>query len=299
MFVAAEKVVIEVALNERCSPETNPNVPLTAEECAADALEAADAGAAVVHFHLRDASTGRDVMTAEAYAVAIRLINEERPDLLVRVPYHAAESEIERFGHVEALALDPTVHLRAAMIDPGTVLFSAFDERTATISGDHVFTVSAAHFRHHLEMGERYGLQSGIVVREPGHVRLAVAAHRVGWMTGALLLQIHLSDDALWGVPPSEHAYDVYTQLVPDDIAYSYVAYTNGPSHWMMNRVALERGAHVRVGIGDRALDEDGSTPTNAELVRRVVAMAAELGRGPATPAEALAIFAAAPSALA
>ena len=115
-------------------------------------------------------------MAAEGYAEAIRLINEERPDLLVRVPYHPTESAEERFGHVEELAIDPTVHLRAAMIDPGTVTFSFFDRDTATIRGDHTVTVSNAHFRHCMEQCERLGLQTAIVVREPGHVRLTVAA---------------------------------------------------------------------------------------------------------------------------
>ena len=71
-------------------------------------------------------------------------------------------------------------------------------------------------------------------------------------------------------------------------MAFTWSAYTNGPDHWTMNRLALERGAHVRVGIGDKALDDDGRAPTNVELVERVVAMAAAVGRTPATPAEAL-----------
>jgi len=291
VFVPSDAVVIEAALNEQCSRATNPNVPLTAEECAADALAVADAGAAVVHFHVRDPGTGRDLVTTDVVAEAIRLINAERPDLVVRPPYHPAGSADEQFSLFDDLATDPTVDLRAAMVDPGSVLFSFFDEATSTVRGDHALVVPPEHVRHYLELCRRHHLQSGTVVREPGHVRMAVAAHRAGWTAGPLLLQIHLSDNALWGVPPSEDAHDVYTRLVPDDIPYTWMSYTNGPSHWPMTRLALERGAHVRVGIGDTALDEDGTAPTNAALVARAVTMAEEVGRRPATPAEALTIL--------
>ena len=88
MFVPSEKVVVEVALNEQTAKATNPNVPISAEEIAESALAAADAGAAMVHFHVRHPQSGRDLgSTVEGYAAAIRLINESRPDLLVNVPY--------------------------------------------------------------------------------------------------------------------------------------------------------------------------------------------------------------------
>ena len=174
------------------------------------------------------------------------------------------------------------------MIDPGTVTFSFVDATSAAIVGDHTFTVPNDHFRHYLALCERLDLQSGIVVREPGHVRLVVAAHRAGWMRGRVLLQIHLSDHALWGLPPSEEAYRAYLGLVPDDIPFTWMSYTNGPSHWAMTEVALRAGAHVHVGIGDTARTDDGGTPTNVELVERAIARAALHGRRPATPSEAL-----------
>ncbi len=297
MLVTTDKVVVEVALNEQCLRSSNPNVPLSPAECAEDALAAAEAGAAVVHFHIRDSNTGRDLMDPDLYADALRQINEERPDLLVRIPYHHGDTGPERFAHLEALADDPTTHLRAAMIDPGTVIFSFVDLASSDIVGDHAFTVPNEHFRYFLQLCENRNLQTGIVVREPGQVRLAVAAYRAGWMKGTIFLQIHLSDKGLWGVPPADAAYDVYTGLVPEDIPFTYMSYTNGPKHWDMTRLALERGAHVRVGIGDHAIQADGSTPTNAELVKRTVDMAAERGRSPATPSEALTVLGVTPRA--
>jgi 3-keto-5-aminohexanoate cleavage enzyme len=59
--------------------------------------------------------------------------------------------------------------------------------------------------------------------------------------------------------------------------------------------LAIERGAHVRVGLGDNPVEADGSRPTNAELVARVVELAAAAGREPATPDEARAILGVSP----
>jgi uncharacterized protein (DUF849 family) len=69
------------------------------------------------------------------------------------------------------------------------------------------------------------------------------------------------------------------------------MAYTYGPSHWDIARLAVDRGAHVRVGLGDNPVEADGSRPTNAALVQRVVDLAAAAGRAPATPAETLEIL--------
>ena len=51
MFERSEKLIIEAAINEQSTKAENPNVPVSAEECAVDALKSAAAGAAIVHFH--------------------------------------------------------------------------------------------------------------------------------------------------------------------------------------------------------------------------------------------------------
>jgi uncharacterized protein (DUF849 family) len=293
MFVPADRLIIEAAINEQSSKADNPHVPISAEECAADALAAADAGAAIVHFHARDPRTGalRSPGT-ETYAEAMRLINAERPDLLVYPTYTGVDQPpAERFAFLAELADDPTVRLRAATIDPGATIFSFFDPETREVRGDGLFGVPHSHLEHFLALATAKGIQYSVVVREPGHVRITVAAHRKGWMTGTILFKLNLADHSLWGLPPSAAAVDAYLDVVPDDVPYTYMAYTYGPSHWDMARLAIDRGAHVRVGLGDNPVEADGSRPTNAELVRRVVDLAAAAGREPATPAETLAIL--------
>lgn len=292
MFVPSDKLIIEAAINEQSAKADNPNVPVSAEECAIDALKCAEAGAAIVHFHARDPKSGALLSPGtETYAEAMRLINHERPDLLVYPTYTMAPTPEGRFGHLAALADDPAVHLRSATIDPGAANFSWFDPDTNEFRGDNAFSVSHSDLRYFLDLCTQHGIQYSVVVREPGHVRIAVAMHKTGAMTGTILFKVNLGDNALWGLPPSEAAVDAYMGVVPDDVPYTWMAYTYGPSHWKLSQLAIERGAHVRVGLGDNPVEADGSQLTNAELVSRIVAMAAEQGRDIATPAEALTIL--------
>ena len=284
-----DKLIIEVAINEQSSKDDNPNVPYSAEECAEVALRCAAAGAAIIHFHARDPRTG-DLLHpgTETYATAMRLIRAERPDLLV---YPTYVMEGDPFAHVEALAADPTVGLRCATIDPGTMNFSRFDAASGAIRGDKPFVVTHADAARFFDLCKRHGVLYGVVVREPGHVRTTVAYHRAGIISGPLLFRLNLADDMLFGLPPSPEAVQTYLRLVPDDIEANWMAYTYGPSHWAMNRYAVTTGAHVRTGLGDNPVGPDGTTPTNEELVRRVVAMAEDAGRAVASPADAMALL--------
>ncbi len=285
---AVDKLIIEAAINEQSSKADNPHVPYSAQECAEDALRCAAAGAAIVHFHARDPHSGALLSPGtDTYAVAMRLIREERPDLLVYPTY----TMDDRFAHIEALASDPTVRLRCATIDPGAMNFSRFDPATGEIIGDKPFVVTHADASRFFAICRRHGLGYSVVVREPGHVRTTVAYHRSGMITGTILFKLNLADDMLFGLPPSPAAVDAYMGLVPSDIPHTWMAYTYGPSHWAMNGHAIGVGAHVRTGLGDHPVEEDGSTPTNADQVRRVAALAAAAGRPLATPTEALAIL--------
>jgi 3-keto-5-aminohexanoate cleavage enzyme len=292
MFVPSSQLIIEAAINEQSSKADNPHVPVSAAECARDALECAAAGAAIVHFHARDPETG-DMLRpgTETYAEAMRLINATRPDLLVYPTYTNAPTPEERFAHVAALAEDPTVHLRSATIDPGAATLAYYDAPANRVVGDHVFNVPFTDVEYFLQLCAKHHIQYSVVVREPGHVRISVAAHRMGLMQGTILFKLNLADNALWGLPPSEAAVDAFMLAVPDDVPYTWLAYTYGPSHWTMARIAIARGAHVRVGLGDNPVEADGSRLTNAELVSRIVDLATAAGRTIATPADALRIL--------
>ena len=100
-----EPLIIECSLNEQVTKEQNASVPIAPDEIVADALAAADAGAAIVHFHARDESTG-DLLHpgTEFYRQVMREIRVQNPDVLLYPTYGASPTPEERFSHLVALA---------------------------------------------------------------------------------------------------------------------------------------------------------------------------------------------------
>lgn len=287
-----DPLVVEAAINEQAPRERNPAVPYTAEECAADAVACADAGATIVHFHARDAATGALLHPGtDVYAEAMRIIRRERPELLVYPTYGAATDPGERFAHVDALAADPDVRLPVMTVDPGPVDLTPYDPQARVLGAAFPFGVPHDHCRHLLDLCRARGVRPTFVVRELGHLRTVVAYHRMGWVDGPILVRICLRDDALWGAPPSARAVGAFLDVVPPDVHMRWMAYTYGPSHWAMNLYAVGAGGHVRTGLGDNPVEPDGRCLTNAEKVARVVEVAAVAGRPVATAAETRALI--------
>jgi 3-keto-5-aminohexanoate cleavage enzyme len=281
-----EPLIIEAAINEQSAKERNPHVPYSAEECAEDALRCVEAGAGIIHLHARDPVSGALLSPGtETYGAAMRLIAAEQPEVLVYPTY----TMDPMFEHVEALAKDPEVRLRLATVDPGAMNFSSVDPETGRILGDTPFVVSHAQAAVFFELCRNLGINAGVVLREPGHVRTLAAYHRAGVLEGVpgrIVVRICLADSMLFGLPPSPEAVRTYLALLPEDLDHVWMAYTYGPSHDAMNRFAVASGGHVRTGLGDNPVDRNGSAPDNVTLVRRAVALAEEHGRPVATPAE-------------
>jgi 3-keto-5-aminohexanoate cleavage enzyme len=175
-----QKLIIEAAINEQVSKDENPNVPYTVEECVAEAIACADAGAAIVHFHARDRLTG-DLLHpgTDFYLEALRKIRRERPELMVYPTYGLSPSPEERFSHVKALAADPEAKLGMATIDPGAVNMTPFDEASG-FGGEFVLDVRHAEARHVMDLARQYDFPFSFVIREPGGIRHVLAYHRMG-----------------------------------------------------------------------------------------------------------------------
>ena len=87
-----------------------------------------------------------------------------------------------------------------ATVDPGAANFSWWDPKTNAIKGDNIFGVSHEHLAYFLLLSKANGIQYSVVIREPGHVRISVAMHRMGLMEGTILFKLNLGDHALWGM---------------------------------------------------------------------------------------------------
>ena len=132
---------------------------------------------------------------------------------------------------------------------------------------------------------------------EPGFLRLVLGHLEAGTLPAKAKLQIYLSGPTMYfGLPATPWGLEAYLTLLGD-----------APLPWMvgviggdvvgsgMAALAIERGGHVRVGLEDFGVGDRSSaarTPTNAELVAEVVALAAAAGRPIASGAEAREVLA-------
>lgn len=294
-----EPLIIECSLNEQVTKDENPNVPISVDELVADGLAAAEAGAAILHFHARDPRTG-DLLHPglETYREVMRGIRAKNPDVILYPTYGASPTPEERFSHLAALADDPETRLDFATIDPGAVNYADYDPEKREIGWDFVLSVTHTEIRYFFELAREKGIQYSFTVRERGHVRHVLAYREMGLVDDPLFLKVTMSEKHLWGSPPSIEGIHVLTEgLLPPEVPYRWMLFVEGGSqnYFDLCRHAVATGGHVRTGVGDVPLFE-GETLTNAQQVEAIVALAQGAGRSVAGPEETRAMLRVAPS---
>jgi uncharacterized protein (DUF849 family) len=281
-------VIIEAAVNGATTKDTNPNVPITAEEIATDALAVLAAGAAIVHVHCNPVS-GPDDEVAERYLEAFRPVWDERPDALLYPTANFSAGGIS-FGHLGPLA---KAGLRVGLLDPGSVNFGRRDD-DGLPTGSFVYQNSFDTIREVFAYHDELGLGPSLAIYEPGFLYTTVLYQRQGKLPRGAMVKFYLSTErglsgAPFGLPPTAAALDAYLDLLGDapiPWAASVVGGDIGRSD--IAELALERGGHLHLGLefygGDRQ-------PTNVELVEEAVALAEAAGRPVATCDEAAGIL--------
>ena len=293
MALPGDAVMIEVGLNEGAGRGVNPHVPVTAAEVAADARRCRDAGAVLVHWHARGASEDERLDDADEYAAAL---GPMRADGLLAYPSYAVDgvSVNRRLDHV--WDLHARCGLELAPIDSGSVTnvpwnprlhdFVGLDwlrTRSGVVDNPLAFVVDA------VQMAEARGMVPTFGAFDVGCSRIVAMLHDSGRIAGPVLHKVFLSEGWAVGPAPSVAALDLHVAQLPAglDAEWIVVPYAHHDPAVVetLCRAALERGGHVRVGIGDSpAADPEA---TNADLVARVVGWARDAGRPIAEPAAA------------
>jgi uncharacterized protein (DUF849 family) len=261
-------------------------------EIAADALRCLDARAAIVHNHIDDFSLA-GAAAAERYLEGWRPVLRARPDAIVYPTVAVGGAVAERFAHVALLAESGLV--RMGVLDPGSVNLGAAGDDGLPGPLEFVYVNGYGDIRWTVDLLERHRLGPSISIFEPGFLRTALAYHRAGRLPRGAFVKLYFGGDhgyfggarggVTFGLPPTPTALDAYLEMLAGTELPWAVAVVGGDVVASgLARLALERGGHVRVGLEDFA---GAGTPTNAELVAQVVALAREAGRPVAMPAEA------------
>lgn len=287
----SRKTVITCALTGSFdTPSKNPAVPVTPEQIANSALDAAKAGAAVVHIHVRDPKTAKPSMELALYREVVERIREKNADVILNLttgaggrfipdaadPRQAAEgttltTPAVRMRHVEELR--PEI----CTLDVATMNF-----------GEHAFVNVPAHLREMAGRAKAAGAKPEIEVFELGHIELAKRLIAEGHLAEPPLFQLCLGIP--YGAAATPETLIHMRDQLPKNAAWS--AFGISRAEFPMVAVAVAAGGNVRVGLEDNLyLGKGQLAPSNAALVERAATIVELLDASVATPAEAREIF--------
>ncbi len=289
--MASEKVILTCAVTG--SPPTakkNPAVPVTPAEIARSAIEAAKAGAAIAHIHVRDPATGLASMELDLYREVVDRIRSDATDVVLNLTtgpgqrYAPSEADPRVPGPGTNLThperrVQHVVELRPELCSLDVATMASGDAFGSTVMMNTVqhLKIMAAAIRD-------AGVKPELEVFDSGHIRLANWLIDQGYIRRPPFFQLCLGIE--WGAPDTPEAIGFLRGLLPPDA--SWAAFGIGPRQFPMVAHAAAAGGHVRVGLEDNLYLERGVlAPSNAALVDRAVRLVESLGRTLATPAEA------------
>jgi len=268
-----EKLIITAAI---CGAEVtqaqNPAVPYTVEDLVREAKSAYDAGASVIHLHVRrdDGTPTQDRARFQAAFDAIRAVC---PDVIIQPSTGGAVgmTDLER--------------LQSTDIAP-TPEFATLDCGTCNFGGDDIFVNSDNTIKNFAKIMKERGIKPELEVFDKGMIDIALRVDGKG------LLAHPLHFDFVLGVQISATIRDLAFMAgsIPPDSTWTATGL--GRNAWHIAAATISMGGHVRVGFEDNLYIEKGVlAKSNGEMVEKARALARLLGREIATPAEARGIL--------
>lgn len=290
-----KKLIIEVRMNEAARKEANPHVPYTPDEIVADALACAEAGAAIVHFHARNAD-GSESNSVDDYRRIVSGIRA-KSDVLIHPTlgqFFGGAGPDQRIAHIEALAeegLAPDM----APLDTGSNNIDMFDWQAKEFVGEgQVYVNTAANLRYMAGRLREWGVRPQLCSWSIPNLRLAGAFLAAGLVPAPAFVTLVLSGErGIMGHPATEAGLRAYLDCMPNEApeqTIEWSALCGGREIFNLLPMILREGGHVSAGLGDTTYSSLGQ-PSNADVVRAIAAIARDAGREIATPEEARAML--------
>jgi 3-keto-5-aminohexanoate cleavage enzyme len=279
------RIMIEAAINGNAPRELNRNIPYTPQEIANDAIAAAKAGAALIHFHVRDPETGRWVQDVPYYAEVYRCVRASS-DALLWPTFPFEGTAAERFSHFVALAKDPVTRPDLGAADVGSVNLASYDRQSKKVRGARfIYQNSYETCRYFLETSRELGLRPTLQIFEPGFLRAALVFLDQGLLTEPLILKFYLSaGEQCFGMPPTLKSLEAYLEMIKD-VRCEWFAATLGGDNLPMVPLIASLGGHVRVGLEDHQYTREGQL-SNSQIVERAAATIRAMGHEVASVAQ-------------
>jgi uncharacterized protein (DUF849 family) len=264
----------------------SPHVPVTPKQIAAAAVEAANAGATVVHCHVRDPQTGKGSRDPVLYREVMEHIKASGVDVIVNLtagmggdldigpgenptafgPATDLVGPLTRLVHVEELLPD------ICTLDCGTLNFG---------DGDLIYVSTPAQLRAGARRITELGVKAELECFDTGNLWFANQMIREGLLKDPIF---QLCLGIPWGAPADTTTMKAMVDNVP--AGSTWAAFGIGKTQMPMAAQAVLLGGNVRVGLEDNLWLDKGVHATNGSLVERVIELLRCMGARPMTPAE-------------
>jgi 3-keto-5-aminohexanoate cleavage enzyme len=264
-----EKLIITAAIcGAEVLKEHNPAVPYTVDEIVREAKSAYDAGASIIHLHVRY-DDGTPTQSKARFKECIDAIKYAVPDIIIMPSTGGA------VGMTNDERLQPTeLDIEMATLDCGTCNFG----------GDDVFTNTENTIKYFGQRMIERGIKPELEVFDKSMIEMALRLHKKGFINKPLHFDFVMGVNG--GIGGDLRDFVFMRGSIPPDATYTVAGI--GRYEFPLAMASIIDGGHVRVGFEDNVyLSKGVLAKSNGELVAKVVRMAKELGREIANPAEA------------
>jgi len=263
-------------------------VPVTPEQIADAAIEAARAGAAVAHIHVRDPVTGAPSRAPELYGRVVECIRQSNVDVVLNLtagmggdivtgcpekPLPLNTTGTDMIGATERLQHVAALFPEICTLDCGTMNFG---------DGEYIMTNTPSMLKEMAQQIQNLGVRPEIEIFDSGHLELAKWLKNLGLIDDPVMVQLCMG--IAWGAPDDIATLNSLVQNLPDDWVFS--AFSIGRNQLPYVALAILAGGNIRVGLEDNLWLAKGRLASNAELVERAVTIATSMGYTIISPAQ-------------
>ena len=265
----------------------HPAIPVTPKQIADAAIEAAKAGAAIAHMHVRDPKTGKGSRESALYREVVERVRDSGTDVIINLtagmggdlevgaddPRHAGPGTdlvgaLERLVHVEELL--PEI----CTLDCGTLNFG---------EGNSIYVSTPTQLRVGAKRIRELGVKPELEVFDTGHLWFAKRMMDEGLLEDPPMFQLCLGIP--WGAPAETTVMKAMTDMLPPSAVWA--GFGIGRMQMPMVAQAVLLGGNVRVGLEDNIWLDKGVYASNGTLVQRAVEIVRLLGARTLSPSEA------------
>ena len=263
-------------------------VPVTPKDIAAAALEAASAGAAVVHCHVRDPATGEAARDPALYRELVDRIRSAETDVVINLttgmggdlvlggverPLPLANDGTDMAGATERMAHVADCLPEIATLDCGTMNFG---------NGEYVMTNTPPMLRAMAAQMTALGVRPEIEAFDTGHLWFAKQLVEDGIIAAPVMVQLCLGIP--WGAPDDLNTLLAMVNNIPENWTFS--AFSIGRNAIPYPAASVLAGGNVRVGLEDNLYLSRGVLASNGQLVERAMALVEQMAVKVIGPAE-------------